>query len=81
MSKRVANKKGKWAGARSGRIRIGWKRMRKIEALKHHQKQLNLQDISDDIKTAMKSVGKLLRSVMPKKNKLSSKALRRHQGR
>ena len=74
MSKRVANSKAP-TKARNGRIRIGWRRTRAIQALTKQQAQLSLGEMTGEVKETMKRISSALKSVMPKK------IMRRHQGR
>ena len=76
MSKRVANKRGKGAGARSGRIKIGWRKQRFINMLGEQQEQLSLQSVTDEVKETLRSIKKTLKKLVPKRNEM-----RRHQGR
>jgi len=71
MSKRVSNKRG-GGGARSGRVRLGFFRKRRISnverAMEAHRKKTVLgAPMDDESKAAMKSLGKALKKLLPKK--------------
>jgi len=72
MGKRVSNKRGRHAGARSGRVRIGYHRQGRIgnvyRAMEAHRKKSIVDGIMDDeSKGAMKSLEGLLMKLIPKR--------------
>lgn len=71
MSKRVSNKRG-GGGARSGRVRLGYFRQRRIGNVRramdeHHKKTILGTPMDDESKAAMKALQKALFSLLPKK--------------
>ena len=82
MSKRVANKRGKHAGARCKGVRMGYYRKRNISMLRDQQKGMlkdlekaEGKDAKNEILEAITYAGKQIKSLIPRA------LLRRHQSR
>jgi len=69
MSKRVSNKRGKHAGARSGRVRLGFYRQRRLtnveKAMEKHRRESELGKPMDQV--AMEQLRGVMAKLMPKR--------------
>lgn len=67
MGKRVSNKRGEHVGARSGRIRIGWRKIRALRKLHGQMDKLTLQTATAEVRAKAKRLLKTMRKIMPKR--------------
>ncbi len=72
MGKRVSNKRGTHAGSRSGRVRLGYHRMRKIANLSRAMEKYNLEHsfgaaVGREAKEAYAALSSALMKLMPKR--------------
>lgn len=72
MGKRVSNKRGKHAGARSGRVRLGFYRQRQIthverEMERHRRKTVLGVPMDKEARDAMQILNSALMKLLPKR--------------